>query len=339
MEPAQMKRREFLVTAASAILSACTPLAEGDEGRVMTVRGPIEPSQLGLTLPHEHLFSNFGGEAEEPTQYDDAALLDAVEPYLRKVQGLGCRAIADATAAWFGRRPDLLRTLSMRTGVHIITNTGYYGAANDRYIPPSAYQESADELAARWVREFREGIGEARIRPGFLKIGVDEGPLSDIDRKLIVAAARTHRETGLTIAVHTGGNPEAAEQQMEVLSQEGVAASAWIWVHANNVLDIGSLEKAAARGAWISLDGLSKESTGRHWTILQRLREGGFLAQVLLSHDGNSYRATGREPKAYDSLFVDFLPYLRAQGWQQEELAQLTENNPQQALTIRKRLA
>ena len=25
-------------------------------GRVMTVRGPIDPGQLGITLMHEHLF-------------------------------------------------------------------------------------------------------------------------------------------------------------------------------------------------------------------------------------------------------------------------------------------
>lgn len=334
-----MDRRTFLATATSTVLAACSPVSLSDEASVMTVRGPVEPGKLGLMLPHEHLFSNFGGEAAEPTAYDEEALFNAVEPYLRKLHRHGCRTIADATAAWFGRRPDLLRTLSERTGIHVLTNTGYYGAARDRYVPASAYTETPDEIAQRWVDEFREGIGPLRIRPGFLKIGVDEGPLSEMDRKLIVAAARTHRVTGLTIAVHTGGNPEAAEQQMAILDQEGVAASAWIWVHANSVLEIGDLERAAARGAWISLDGLSEESADRHWTILSRLREGGFLGQVLLSHDGNSYRATGREPKAYDSLFVNFLPRLRQEGLSSQELTQLVETNPQRAFTIQKRLS
>ena len=35
-----------------------------------------------------------------------------------------------------------------------------------------------------------------RIKPAFMKIGVDEAPLSDIDAKLVRAAAITHRATG-----------------------------------------------------------------------------------------------------------------------------------------------
>lgn len=334
-----MQRRQFLVSSVGAGLAACTRTASSADGMVMTVRGPVAPETLGLVLAHEHLFSNFGGEPAEPAEYDEAALFQAVTPYLQKVKSLGGECIVDATAAWFGRRPDLLRRLSQSTEIHVLTNTGYYGAANDRYVPSSAHTEDAGAISARWVREFQDGIGETGIRPGFLKIGVDEGELSAIDRKLIAAAARTHRATGLTIAVHTGGNPEAAAQQLEILASEGVAASAWIWVHANSALEIGDLERAAERGAWISLDGLDEGSIGRHLAILNRLRSGGFLRQVLLSHDGNSFRATGRAPRAYEALFTHFLPKLRNEGFAESEISQLTRENPQRAYTIRKRLA
>ncbi|MDZ7637520.1 MAG: hypothetical protein U5J83_04625 [Bryobacterales bacterium] len=308
------------------------------DGKVITVRGPVAPSELGLTLAHEHLFSNFGGDPAEWDGYDEAALVAAVAPYLAKLRGFGCQTIVDATAAWFGRRPDLLRTLSEQSGIHVLTNTGYYGAANDRYVPRSAFEESADAIAGRWVREFREGIAGTGIRPGFMKIGVDEGPLSPIDRKLIVAAARAHRQTGLTIAVHTGGNPEAAREQVAILRDENVSPNAWIWVHANSALNAGDLVWAAEQGAWISLDGLEEASVDRHLTLLLRLREAGRMGQVLLSHDGNSFRATGRPPKAYDALFHLFLPRLRADGFTADEIRQLTEINPQRAYTISTRL-
>jgi phosphotriesterase-related protein len=314
--------------------------AQGDavEGMVMTVRGPVNPSALGLMLAHEHLFSNFGGDPAEWAAYDEEALMAAVLPYLKKIREMGCGSIADATAAWFGRRPDLLRKLSVASGIHVLTNTGYYGAANDRYVPRSAYEENADAIAARWTTEFREGIGEQKIRPGFLKIGVDEGPLSDIDRKLIVAAAKTHKQTGLTIAVHTGGNPEAARQQVEILRAEGVSPTAWIWVHANSTLDVSELLWAAEQGAWISLDGLEEASIDRHFALLERLRQAGRMGQVLLSHDGNSFRATGRAPKAYEALFTHFLPRLKKERFTDAELRMLTRENPQRAYMIKKRL-
>ena len=45
------------------------------EGKVMTVRGEIAASQLGFTLPHEHLFSNFGAPPSNAPDYDKDKLI------------------------------------------------------------------------------------------------------------------------------------------------------------------------------------------------------------------------------------------------------------------------
>ncbi len=307
----------------------------------MTVRGPVPPEKLGWMLPHEHLFSNFGEEPAEPPVYDEAKLLAEVIPYAQRVRQLGCGAIADATAAWFGRSPRLLRAISEKTSLHILTNTGYYGAASDRYVPKHAFEESHTTLAARWLREWREGISGTGIRPGFFKIGVDSGPLSEIDAKLVRAAAAAHRECGLTIAVHTGGNPEAARQQLAILREEGVSPEAWIWVHANQVKpgEEQVLEEAARAGAWVSLDGLDDASLERHLELLLRLRAMGRLPRVLLSHDGNSFRTGGRRPlRGYTLLFEQFVPRLRKEGLAEAEIRRLTRDNPARAFTVRRRL-
>ncbi len=125
-----MERRAFLGLCAGAAMAA------GDE--VMTVRGAIPATALGVTLVHEHLFSSFGSDPVEPGKYDTEALLQAVVPYAKKVKELGAQAIVDCTAALFGREPALLRRISEAAGLHILTNTGYYAAANDRYVPPAA---------------------------------------------------------------------------------------------------------------------------------------------------------------------------------------------------------
>ncbi len=327
-------RRAFLAQSA-ALLALARP---AEAPTVMTVAGPVAAADLGPMLPHEHLFSTFGAAPTAHPDYDAAALTAAVGPYLRRLHGLGCRAIADCTAQYFGRDPLRLRALSEASGVRVLTNTGYYGAAEDRYVPAHAFAEDADALARRWTREFTHGIGETGIRPGFIKIGVDAGPLSAIDRKLVAAAARTHAATGLVIASHTGGSAAAAFEQLDVLRAEGVAAEAWIWVHAHAADDPAALLRAAEQGAWISLDGLSPASAAAHLARLEALRAAERLGQVLLSHDGNSFRAGGRPPKPYEALWTHFLPMLSEAGFTPAEQSALVEQNPARAFALRARL-
>ncbi len=301
----------------------------------MTVRGPIDPARIGVTLPHEHFFSTFGAPAEKKPSYDIPKVLAAVVPYAETVKKLGCDTIADCTTAYFGRNPSLLKTISERTGLNVLTNTGYYGAANERYIPDHAYKETADALAARWLREWRDGIEDSGVRPGFIKLGINSGELPAINRKLLQAAARTHVESGLTIAVHTGDNVEAAGQQIAILKDEGVSPKAWIWVHAHAVKDTPALVAAAKMGAWLEFDGLEASNVALHLNQVKAMREARMLGHVLLSHDGNSFRVDGRPPRPYDALWNGLLPALRRADFSEREIRQLIVDNPREALTVR----
>ena len=258
-------------------------------------------------------------------------------PFLKRIRELGCRTLVECTAAYFGRAPALLKRLSDASGLHILANTGYYGAANDRYVPDHAFKETADQLAQRWLKEWREGIDNTAIRPGFIKIGVDGGDLSDIDRKLVRAAARTHLSSGLTLAVHTGGSAEAAQGQLAVLREEGVDPTAWIWVHAQKVEDTDPLIQAAESGAWISFDTIRPNSVQKHLERVRFMKQHGFLKQVLLSHDGNSFRFGGKPPRSHNTLFTTFIPALESAGFPPEEIDQLTVKNPREAFTVRVR--
>ena len=112
-------------------------------------------------------------------------------------------------------------------------------------------------------REFRGGIEGTGIRPGFLKIGVDKGRLSEIDRKLIVAAARCHGQTGLRICVHTGDGA-AALDILDTLKEEGVSPEAYVWIHAQSETDRSIHVRAAEAGAWLEFDGVSPKSLDLH---------------------------------------------------------------------------
>jgi len=319
------------------VVAACTSRAPLTPS-VMTVSGPIAPEQMGTTLPHEHVLVDFAGaEVVSPDRYDREAVFATVLPYLQRARALGVETLVEATPVYLGRDPLLLRRLADASGVRLLVSTGYYGARGDQHVPRHAFTDPADSLAARWIREWTTGIDGTGIRPGFIKIGVDTGPLSEIDRKLIQAAARTHLRTGLTIASHTGP-AAAAMEQLAVLAEEGVDPSAWIWVHAQVEDDSTFHVRAARSGAWISFDGLAPENARRYVERVAFMRAEGLLDRVLVSHDAGWYHVGepgGGVFRPYETLFTEFLPALKAAGFTDDEIHQLTAVNPAQAYAVR----
>lgn len=334
-------RRTFIQNSLLTVgaLATSPSIFAQDTKKIMTVTGSIRPEQMGFTLPHEHIMSIFGGPIAQHTKYNEEELFSVVIPYLKKLKGMGLTTLCDCTTAYFGRRADLLKTISLETGIQILTNTGYYGAAKDRYVPEHAKTESVDQLTKRWISDWENGIDGSDIRPGFIKIGVDSGTLSPVDLKLVRAAAQTHLHSGLTIAAHTSGSTDAAFDQLQALKEEGVHASAWIWVHAHNAKENDALLYAATAGAWIEFDGIKESSLDRHIELVNLMKKHGHLDQVLLSHDGNSFRYGDRPFKPYESIFTHFVPRLKEAEYTHKEIVQLTIINPRNAFAIQIRKA
>lgn len=303
---------------------------------INTVKGPVPADQLGLCLPHEHIMSNFGAEAAKVAAYDEQALFAQIIPYLRTLKSKGVSSIFDCTTAYFGRRVDLLQSISDSTGIHIITNTGFYGAANDRYVPEFVHEASVDQIAAHWIKECKEGIDGSDIKPGFIKLAFDSGPSSEVDSKLFKAGLQTHLETGLTLAVHTGDNPEAVALQLQLLEESGIHPSAWIWVHANKAKDLETWLTLAKKGAWISLDGVKQNNIQEFLDWLVQFKAADLLHKVLLSHDGNGF-PRGGAIRPFEAIMNTLIPELKKRGFSDKEIELLTHDNPLSAFGIKVR--
>jgi phosphotriesterase-related protein len=341
-----LKRRAFLaLTGAAATRAAAgarqAGLTAGVRGRIHTVRGPVDAAQLGTTLVHEHVRVDFGGaESASRSRYDADEAFRVALPHLEELRRRGCRTLFECTPAYLGRDPRLLLRLSEASGLQIVTNTGYYGAARDVAVPKHAYQEAPERLASRWTAELERGIEGSGIRPGFVKIGVDAGPLSPIDRKLVEAGALTHRETGLTLAIHTGDG-RAAIEIVGVLSERGVSPEAYVWVHAQNEQDRATRAWAAQQGAWVELDGVSPQSLDQHVAAVLDLHRRDRLDRVLVSQDAGWYHVGepgGGSYRSHAFLFDAFLPALRAGGLGDDAIDALLVRNPAAAFGIRRRL-
>jgi phosphotriesterase-related protein len=320
---------------------------QGPHEYVMTVNGPESTGKMGITLEHEHILVDFiGADSTGYFRWNRDSVIEKALPYVVAAKGKGVKTIIECTPAWLGRDPLLLKALSQRTGVIFMTNTGYYGANKNKYIPESFYHMDAQELAGLWINEFENGIEDTGIKPGFIKIAVDpDDTLSIEHKKLITAAAITHLQTGLVIASHTGPD-KPAFAQIEILKEMGIDPSAFIWVHANR----GSIEgniKAASEGAWISLDNVSNKPDAApgspnsiSWFAdrIVELKNHGLLNKILISHDSGWFdpaKPGGGTFNGYTDIFDVLIPALKKKGLTDDDIDQILVKNPQEAFKIK----
>ena len=149
-----MDRRCFL-RASTTTAAACwaSPLLADPVATksvaIVSVTGNISPEQLGTALPHEHVLVDFiGADKVSRQRYDRDEVFSVVLPQLKRLRAAGCQALVECTPAYLGRDPLLLKRLGDASGVTILTNTGYYGARQGKFLPAHAFNESADQLAA-----------------------------------------------------------------------------------------------------------------------------------------------------------------------------------------------
>ena len=301
---------------------------------IHSVTDSIDVESIGLTLVHEHMLVDFiGADSVSPDRYNRDEVIAKVLPYLMEVKKYGVKTIFDCTPSYLAKDPILLRELSEKSGITLITNTGFYGAVGGKYLPDFVFEENAAQLADRWISEYQNGIDQTGIKPGFIKISVnEEDPLLEVDAKLVRAAGITHENTGLLIYSHTG-TWNTAKQEVEILQKMGINPSAFVWVHAQAEQDFQNYITAAQLGVWISLDGIG-------WGLeeyIDRLvfaKENGILEHVLISHDAGWFdpsKPDGGDFVPFTNIFEKLMPALNAKGFDEADWKLLLEENPKRA--------
>ena len=316
------------------LLKSCAP--NNKKNPVQSVTGPVTVSPAEVWLSHEHLLVDFiGADSIEPRRWDHDSVINALLNYLEELKQHNVKYFVDATPAYLGRDVLLLEKIAKRTGLTIVTNTGFYGAVNNKYVPAFAFDKTPEKLAEIWINEYKNGIEGTHVKPGFIKISVDASdPLDAIDQKLVRAAAITHLKTGLTIASHTG-EAKGLWPQLKILKEMNVSPKAFIWVHAQNEKDNNNYLLAAKEGCWISLDGLGWDLQ-KHTEKILFAKEHNILNRILLSHDAGWYDPQKKiqEIKPYTNIFKQLYPELISKGFSKEEFNRLLAENPSNAFSI-----
>jgi predicted metal-dependent phosphotriesterase family hydrolase len=300
---------------------------------VATVNGPVPISDLGFTLPHEHLFAN------QVREYRGNGLLNDESLAILEIQKLvesGGRTLIDCTIDELGRDPLALQRVSRATGLNIVMGCGHY---RDPYLDSNWFDKnSVDAIAELMIRDLNEGVDDTGVRSGIIgEIGADKWFISAAEERSFRAAARAHRATGVTITTHAARWPVGIPQ-LDLLAEEGVDPRRVIIGHCDMVPTSGYHEALAKRGSWVEFDTIRGESeydTNLRVEFVVSLVELGFTDHVLISHDlclRTHMSVVGG--CGYDFIIRDFIPRLRNAGLDEETIHRITVENPARALTV-----
>jgi phosphotriesterase-related protein len=302
---------------------------------IRTVLGTIEDNKLGVTLPHEHVMVGFieGGKLT-PDDYDYNEVIETILPNLKILKEAGCDSFFDCTPQYLGRDPYILKELSIKSGLNIITNTGFY---KEPYLPSFVYDMDEKSLANLWIKEALEGIGTSGIIPGFIKIAVNEGNLVSIQKKILRAAAIASKATGLGIQCHTVGGT-AINEAADILKQVELDYDNFIWVHSDTESDLSCHEKLGKLGMWIEVDSIGSKPYEEHVEMIKSLVNLGLEDKILISQDTGWYnigQKQGGNIRPYHKLLTEFIPKAIESKIPENLIRKFIIDNPAKALRVR----
>lgn len=314
--------------------------------KVNTVLGTVAPEELGVVAVHEHIgYGMPGSELDTQWWKDPEQRYAETVPKLRRFREYGGGTFVDVTGICNGRDIDYYKSLSAKTGVHIVACTGFVGG--DTALPFFA-RASVEYLTRQFVHEITVGIGNTGSRAGVIKVGVSRGGrMTELDKRIYRAAARAAALTGVPILTHLAIDPEPA---VAIFAEEGLPLHRVLFGHADDGLNAANTphEWIFERGGRIGFDTFGYETELEDppfWARprkerldhLVRLLNAGHLDKLLVSADANCSPLgwPGVRGHTVNYLFEDLVPDLREAGVAAAAIKRLLEDNPADFLTIR----
>lgn len=335
-------------------------------GTVTTVRGPIGLDELGVTLTHEHLINDVSSwwtrsssPGLDPEEFAAAPVserigwelrqdpfgnranlalddLGVVSEELARFAALGGATVVETTGWGIGRDLAGLRTISERTGVHVVAGTGFYLESSH---PVDVVAIGADGVTERILTDLREG--DDGVRPGIIgEIGVS-ADFTPAEQVSLRGALVAQTETGLPVQVHLPGWFRLGGTVLDLVEEVGADPTKVVLCHMGpSGADLRYQRSLMDRGAWVQYDMLGMEvfyadqgvqcpSDDQNAAHLARLVAHGYGHQLLLSQDVFVKSLLRRHGgPGYAHLLQYFVPRLRRHGLDEAQVLSLMTDNP-----------
>ena len=344
-------------------------------GKIQTVTGTIDPSELGKTSTHEHIFIDFSCMFTQPDEaseqfkanqplrldnlgwikYDPFRNIDNLElndeslavDEILKYKAVGGDSIIEATTIGIGRDPQALAKISRLTGVNIITGAGYYV---DSVHPENMNDKTISQLEEQISNEVQKGIGNTGIKAGIIgEIGCS-WPLTNNESKVLKAAAKAQKQTGASILIHPGRNSDSPFEILDVLSKSGADVSRVIIGHIERTIqDINVVSELAKSGCYLEYDlfgwevsyyPLSDEidmvNDSQRINYISQLIDLGYENKIVIAHDiFSKHRTTAYGGHGYGHIIENILPRMAKSGMTPDVINKIITENPSNILTIK----
>jgi phosphotriesterase-related protein len=302
--------------------------------RLVTTLGPKRSAELGMILPHEHVFVDLRTwETPGYAQAETEEVVQLMAPELTKAQAAGVTAIVECSTVGVGRRADIERAVSEAANLPLVIPTGIY---REPWVPDWAHAASEAELAEWMLSELQGEIEQSGVQAGWIKLSAGDDGLTECETKILRAAVTAARATNAVIGSHTIRG-RVARDQLDVIEAMGHTPERFIWIHTQAEPDFEVHLEMGRRGAWLEYDTIGNidvEDDEYYIERIQRILDSGLGDRLLLSHDRGWYDPAlpgGGVPRPYTYLPDQFLPKLRAVGVDEATIYQLTHTNPYRA--------
>ncbi len=307
---------------------------------VETVLGPVDSSELGVTLSHEHVLVDAGNDVRHyPWMFDLDATKRVLVAELQQAKDGGIDSIIDLSTPDLGRNVRFVQEVAREVGIHVVVATGIW-----RDVPRSFWGREPDEIADIFVREIEVGIDDTEIKAGAIKVANDMGGVTPEGGLVLRGAARASIRTGCPISTHHWALEEVGRQQLSVFLDEGVPPHQVCIGHSADTDDVDYLEDLLKAGVYLSLDrypGSASSSTPwetRNATV-KALVERGWVERLMLGHDYAprpvrvGAEAIPMDPTRYLFLSQVAVPALQADGVTDEQIDMMRREVPRRFLT------
>lgn len=293
-----------------------------------TTLGPRRAEDLGMILPHEHVFVDLR-TPDQPgyAEADPADVVRVMTPQIEAIKARGVTALVECSTGGVGLRVDIDLAVSRATGFPIVVPTGNY---REPWIPDWVRDAGEDELEARFLADLEEGVGDTGVRAAWIKISAGDDGITPLEERILRAAARASAATGAIIGSHTIKG-RVVMDQLDIIEAEGGRADRFISIHTQEEKDFGLNLAVAERGAWIEYDHVGRAPDAEVADVILRALDAGKAGQMLVSHDLGWYdpaKPDGGTQRPYTHLSDVMLPLLAARGVDEATLHRLTVTNP-----------
>lgn len=297
--------------------------------KLITTLGPLDAEQLGLILPHEHIFVDLGPiDVANWRSATSDQVIPVMAPELERAREAGVTALVECTPVGVGRRIDIVRDVSRAANFPVVVATGIY---REPWVPQWAHTASEEALRDWMLGELTGEIENSGVQAAWIKLSAGDDGITATETKILRAAATAARQVNALIGSHTIRG-RVVRDQLDIIESVGGSPSRYIWIHTQAEPDFDLHLEMGRRGCWLEYDAVGTQAYTDEWFVerIIRLLDAGLGKQLLLSHDRGWYDPSqpDAKPQHFTYLSKVFLPKLAAAGVDDATIRQLTGENP-----------